>query len=285
MSKRKRWSALGRSPFCWSVLLAVLLHWLVGTIPNPLFFKTAKPKHDKPREDRPIEVVPSESIEKQIVRNPKAPSFPEDNDAPAKYYAENRRRVDKETRAPEVGKFREAVGDDREKGDRRRSGDFTVPENAPDREAGLGSLAPQIGASPDKLEDVEKGTGTMLNTDALQFASFWNRIGDRIYDPWRRYAHDAMDQMQLRKKKIEPNVYVTRLRVILGADGRVAAISVLKSCGIDALDEASKKAFWDSEPFENPPRQMFDRDKVATLEYEFSMHLQTSSFRVLPGVI
>ena len=67
--------------------------------------------------------------------------------------------------------------------------------------------------------------------------------------------------------------------------GKITAIKTLQSSGIPELDEASKKAFWTTEPFPNPPEKMFTKEGTANLVYEFHFQWRTSSFNIVPDLI
>jgi TonB family protein len=87
------------------------------------------------------------------------------------------------------------------------------------------------------------------------------------------------------RKKIEPNLYVTRLRITLDQEGSVHGIQVLNSSGLLELDEAPKKALWETEPFPNPPSQLIESDGFVRLTYEFQFEWKNSVFNIIPWKI
>lgn len=271
----------------WFLCATAITHLVFSRLPAPEWWRIASESKPEKSAQDPIVVEKAEDLERQVVQTSRRDQVPSGSDAAAKYLADSANRVQKETRAPIQDRFREARGGaSAKRGDVSKEGEEPVPgDRPPDGWLGLGDLLPQLGASPDSLKDMEEGADTLLNTDAFAYASFLNRIANDIYDPWRRYASKAADDIARKNGKLEANEYITRLSVQLTPDGYVTAISVKKSSGIPALDEATKRAFWESEPFENPPHQMFGKEEMAVLPYEFHFHVQSSSFRVLPGVI
>lgn len=186
-----------------------------------------------------------------------------------RFGSEFRNRVAEESQSPLHGKFRE--------GGRVEPRD---PEGAlsPD----LSDLTP-FGRNPHVLpKDIPLGPQTLLNTDPVLYASFINRIGEEIYDPWNRYVRGALDLLGYMGRQIESDVYITKLMVVIDKQGSVTAIQTLESCGISELDETPKKAFWDMEPFPNPPEQMFKEENTAKFIYEFHIDLKRSFFNIRP---
>ena len=86
----------------------------------------------------------------------------------------------------------------------------------------------------------------------------------------------------MRGAELSAAVYVTKLTVVLNRNGEVASLRVLKGSGVHELDEAPKQAFWDSEPFPNPPTQMFDDDGLVRFVYEFHFEWKSSGFNIVP---
>ena len=124
-----------------------------------------------------------------------------------------------------------------------------------------------------------------MNTDQFSFASFHNRVKDGIYDPWTRFSYQAIDGIFLKGKKLEPRVYISKLKIVMDRDGAVVSIKTLKSCGVSELDEAAKRAFWITEPFPKPPRQMFGRNEsMHEFIMEFHLQLQNTAFKIIPQI-
>jgi len=227
----------------------------------------------------PIEVEALDpSTEKPIIQSSRLKEEdPAAKDTEAKYGAEHRNRVSKEMQAARKGRFQQGEG---------------APERVPGLEGDEGTPRPKLsdlmayGMSPNDIsKDIEVGNQTILNTDPVKYASFINRIADKIYDSWVYYARDAAKSVYLTGRKIERNTYVTRLQIVIDEEGEVRAIQTLASSGIDELDEAPKRAFWDVEPFTHPPSQMFGKEGLVRFVYEFHFEWKTSSFNIIPPAI
>lgn len=144
----------------------------------------------------------------------------------------------------------------------------------------------EAGASPYLLpDDVPQGSETVLNTDRYLYASFLNRIADSIYQPWVDEIDLARETLESAGKHLEANLYVTKLSVVLNDRGDVVEVQVLKSCGVEAFDEAPKRAFWRAAVFPNPPGAFFTKSDTLRLYYEFHLKLGTKLFEILPWVV
>ena len=233
--------------------------------------------------DRAIEIISPEdlsTLQKPVVKTSqlkeKLPS-----QGTARFAGEFDQRVEHETQSPIKGQFQE--------------GDVFKAKESPEiegegetRKAEEKSLKGYLtfGQSPNLLpKDIPYGNQTVLNTDKVRYASFINRIADEIYQPWVEAAERALQEYALGRRKMEPNIYITRLRVTLNSEGAVTGIQVMDSCGVSELDEAPKKAFWESEPFPNPPNQLFEKDGYVRLTYEFQFEWKSSGFNIIPWKI
>lgn len=200
----------------------------------------------------------------------------------ADYAGEFDQRVEQQTQSPITGAFREGKG--------------ISPEENIDIE-GKGGESPSqrvlalrefmdFGRSPHALsKDIPFGNQTILNTDKVRYASFVNRIADEIYHPWVEAAERVARDYLTGRRKIEANLYITRLRITLDEEGAIQGIQVLDSSGILELDEAPKKAFWEMEPFPNPPDQLVENDGFVRLTYEFQFEWKNSVFNIIPWKI
>lgn len=258
-----------------TILVAVLIHLALGQI-HILYVPASLVRNSMTNE--PIEVDALDlSNAKPIVQSSRTKE--EDSqakDKESKYGAEHRNRVKEEMQAARKGRFQAGQG---------------KPESVPGKD-GEEAGAPTIhdlmayGMSPNEISrDIAIGDQTILNTDPVKYASFINRIADKIYDSWVYYARDAVHSIYLTNRKIEGNVYITRLQIVINREGEVRAIQTLASSGVTELDEAPKRAFWDVEPFNNPPSQLFDKEDLIRFVYEFHFEWKTSSFSIVPPAI
>lgn len=262
----------------WFFLVALLLHLALLQLP---FFHQPLPSladAGKSAKENPIELTPYDpktDPNKPVVQTEEAKEQAPD-DKPARFAGEVRNRVRKETRAERSGRFQQ--------GQRIPTVPFhSGPGEGGAREDKSFSDLLAFPQSPNAVPgDVARGSQTLLNTDPVLYAGFINRVADEIYDAWVSHCSVAVDKVYAGGGKLGANVYITKLTVVLNRDGEVASLRVLKSSGIHELDEAPKQAFWDSEPFPNPPRQMFDDDGLVRFVYEFHFEWRSSGFNIVP---
>lgn len=245
--------------------LAAFLHLLLWRVRVPISWV-----HGESTESTSNEIVLEPWTDpRQIVETSRGVEQEQRDKTAARFGAEFRNRVAEEMQSPLHGKFREGG-----------RGEPRDPEGA--LPPSLSDLTP-FGRNPHVLpKDIPLGPRTLLNTDPVLYASFINRIGEEIYDPWNRYVRGVLDWLGYRGRKIESDVYITKLMVVIDREGSVTAIQTLESCGISELDETPKKAFWDMEPFPNPPEQMFKEENTAKFIYEFHIDLKRSFFNIRP---
>jgi len=278
----------------WFLLLALFLHAGLSRLHLPhgaqtsIFGGKSAPKEKQ----YVIERAPEENKDKPVVETSRARHDESADDQKAKYAGEFRNRVKKETQAQRRGKFSEhTIVQQHHGGEIERGTDNGIGE--PLEKEGRPSPSPADGlamrdlmafaASPNALDkDVDEGDETVLNTDSVLYASFINRISEEIYDPWVAHVHDAVEGYLMVGRKIPPKTYFTRLNVLMDGSGTVTAITVVESSGLPELDEAAKKAFWEREPFRNPPEQMLGKDGLMKLVYGFRFDYRTSFFNVSP---
>lgn len=259
----------------WFFLFALLFHLGLTKIP---LLPPDPPRPNVAESEKPVELTPYDAktdLDLPVVRTEKAEEPAEDDGKPARFAGEFRNRVKEETQAQRKGKFQESTRIP------------TVPFSAGPGEGG--SPGPSFSdllafpQSPNALPgDITKGGRTLLNTEPVMYAGFINRVADEIYDAWVSHAGSAIERIYAGGKRLESTVYVTKITVVLNRDGGVASLKVLKSSGIRELDEAPKKAFWDAEPFPNPPSQMFDDDGLVRFVYEFHYEWRSAGFNIVP---
>lgn len=134
-------------------------------------------------------------------------------------------------------------------------------------------------AANDRLDDVEQGDGTFLNTREFKYAGFFNRVKQRVGENWQ-------PNVLLQRRDPEGKVYAfkdryTVLNVALGPDGRLLRVTVDKSCGVEFLDTEAVAAFERAAPFSNPPPGLVGRDGQVHFTFGFFVEVTGGSpFRV-----
>jgi TonB family protein len=129
-----------------------------------------------------------------------------------------------------------------------------------------------IGGAPnDHLEDAEEGEGTYLNTREFKYASFFNRVKQSVGMHWNPNA-------TLMRRDPTGTTYSGRdrhtlLSVTLDERGRVANISIEKSCGLEFLDMEAVESFKRAQPFPNPPAGLLEDDSKVRFKFGFFMEM------------
>jgi TonB family protein len=125
-----------------------------------------------------------------------------------------------------------------------------------------------------KLDNVEEGDGTYLNTKEWKYASFFNRVKQSVGMHWNPGA-------QLRLRDPTGNIYggrdrYTVLAVTLNDRGQVREIYVEKSCGLDFLDLEAIQSFERAQPFPNPPPGLVQGDSAVHFSFGFFLEMSGS---------
>jgi TonB family protein len=277
----------------WFLGIAILLHLGVTLIAWKSKVLTEPKKVQTASEPIEVERIPNEK-RKTVVQT----SRPEEQDLSdskdAEFAGEFKNRVKKQMQSRLVGPFREG----RVAGNHGKSDSQGAQKVTPDSEVGEGESAEEagpgpkisdlmvLGRSPHSLSDkIDQGDQTVLNTDKVLYASFINRIAEEVYQPWVSHIEDVLKNIHTMGRKIENNTYVTKLNIAMDKRGEVTGIQIISSSGIPALDEAPKKAFWEMEPFPNPPLQLLEEDGYIRLVYEFHFEYKSSGFNIVPMTI
>jgi TonB family protein len=127
------------------------------------------------------------------------------------------------------------------------------------------------GGSVDHLDDVERGEVTALNSKRWKYATFFNRMKRHVAQNWHP------DRVYLRRDP-SGNVYgsrnrITYLQVSLNPEGAITKIHIVKSSGVDFLDEEAVRAFHAAQPFPNPPQGLVDQSS-RMITFEFGFHYE-----------
>jgi TonB family protein len=149
-------------------------------------------------------------------------------------------------------------GDGKPKADLRPSGDALA-------KAGVGTY--------DKLDDIDEGDDTLLNTKRFKYASFFNRVKRAVWENWHADRVYSIRDPDGRIYGIKDRLTV--LKVSLRADGSLANVIIEKPCGVDFLDDEAVSAFKKAQPFPNPPKGLVDEEsKLITFRFGFTLEIQ-----------
>ena len=129
------------------------------------------------------------------------------------------------------------------------------------------------GPAPDKLDGVEEGEGTYLNTREWKYASYFNRIKQAVATQW--HPDSSLSLRDPTGQRFAYKDRITVLVVTLDAVGSLKDVQVQRSSGVDFLDLTAMDAFRKAQPFANPPRGLAnDRGEIG---FNFGFYLEVGS--------
>jgi TonB family protein len=134
------------------------------------------------------------------------------------------------------------------------------------------------GPGPDRLDGVEEGDGTFLNTRSWKYATYFNRIKQAVAAAW-----DPLTPLDARDPDRSMFGYKDRftlLGVTLDDAGRVKSLVVEQTSGADFLDRAALSAFQSAQPFVNPPRGLADGNGEIRFSFGFFLEVGRQGLRV-----
>jgi TonB family protein len=134
------------------------------------------------------------------------------------------------------------------------------------------------GPAPDRLEGIEEGEGTFLNTRSWKYATFFNRIKQQVAAAW-----DPLSPLQARdpdRSMFGNQDRFTLLGVTLDDTGHVKNLVVEQTSGAEFLDRAALSAFKSAQPFVNPPRGIVDANGEIKFSFGFFLEMGRPGMRV-----
>lgn len=116
---------------------------------------------------------------------------------------------------------------------------------------------------------VQPGNQTSLNTARAPFASYLNRIHNRLHDVFAFKFLGSLDHLpadhSLNRRDLK-----THLEIVLSReDGRVVKMGVTRASGATAFDVGALEAVQQASPFGAPPREIVSPDGNVYLHWEF----------------
>jgi hypothetical protein len=125
----------------------------------------------------------------------------------------------------------------------------------------------------DHLADVEEGGETALNAKRWVFATFFNRVKERVRDHWK--PAEEYQRRDPTGKIYGGEDRYTLVKVNLKADGSLDKVAVVHTCGLDFLDDSAVEAFKEAQPFLNPPRKLVEAGH-GFVSFEFGFFFEVS---------
>ena len=123
-------------------------------------------------------------------------------------------------------------------------------------------------------EDYSKGIAesdrTALNTKEYAFYGYFQRIRERLDRAWLPILKENLVKFYRGGRHLASDMeHVTKVMVVLNAEGEITRVKLLSESGTRDLDEAAVKAFNRAGPFPNPPRGMIDPNGEIQVPWEF----------------
>lgn len=203
------------------------------------------------------------------------------------FLARHNQRVDHNTRAARIGAFKnvlkEGVRDTRDlfklakddseeapaqkPANRAKRGPASVPNKSqgetmrfPASVTSEHPLAPGEGfsATDDYLPNAAIGANTLLNAREYKYASFFERIREKLNHQWQTRLRSEMEGLYLQGVRGFSGERLTKLKVILNSEGEIIRIEKEGSAGYLELDRAAVTAFEAAAPFPNPPKDLLE---------------------------
>ena len=127
------------------------------------------------------------------------------------------------------------------------------------------------GPAPDRLDGVEEGEGTFLNTRGWKYASYFNRIKRALASEWD--PSGAMRARDPSGARFGQRDWMTVLSVRLDDAGGLKEVAVQRSSGLEFLDATAVQAFQKAQPFVNPPRGLADERGEIAFTFSFTFEV------------
>lgn len=125
-------------------------------------------------------------------------------------------------------------------------------------------------ATDDYLPHIAIGANTLLNTREYKYASFYERIREKLNHQWKRLVRSEMDQLYLQGVHNIEGERITKLRIHLSENGKVVKIEKYGSAGYRELDRAAVQAFEVAGPFANPPQDLLEGPQnLVSIDWHF----------------
>jgi hypothetical protein len=130
-------------------------------------------------------------------------------------------------------------------------------------------IARAVGSgTQDHLADIDEGGETALNAKRWVYATFFNRVKERVRDHWK--PAEEYQRRDPTGKIYGAEDRYTLLQVSLKADGSLSNVSITHTCGLDFLDDTAVTAFKEAQPFINLPKKLVeDGHGVVTFGFGF----------------
>ena len=273
---------LWRNSLVFFFLLSLLIHsgaWMA------LYFAPKRSFLPK-RETVEVIVLDQSPRQKSVVveqnEKPLNDEIPEDS----KYLSAHNQRVKRETRAQNIGDFKNGGGVGGS-GQRERPASKARSRVARGTLPTLASLVPKFdptgsrenSSSPgdrpvsqtnDYLKEVSPSLETLLNTREFVYYSYYQRIRTQIRQFWEPSIRAKVKKIFAQGRTIaSEHDHVTRVIIVLDREGGLLTVQIVGESGVKDLDDAAIEAFRAAEPFPNPPKGIVEADGTIHISWDF----------------
>lgn len=136
------------------------------------------------------------------------------------------------------------------------------------------------GPSPDRLDGVEEGEGTALNTRGFRYATYIVRVNRAIYSNWDPNAAYQARDPDFRMYPIRDRT--TAFEIVLDSIGNLENVRIVEGSGLDFLDQEIMRAVRRAAPFPNPPTGLLQDGKIRLGVFEYTL-MNRASRTAIPG--
>lgn len=178
-----------------------------------------------------------------------------------------------------------AIGQDQLNRERKADGERRLSKHR-------GSFRPQglerwRSAIENYVATVQPGNQTALNTARAPFASYLNRIHQRLHDSFAFSFLPSLDSLPSSHALNRPDLK-THLEIVLSKeDGRVVRMGVTRASGATAFDVGALEAVDQAAPYGAPPPEIVSPDGNVYLHWEFyrNPHYACSTYFARPYIL
>ena len=198
--------------------------------------------------------------------------------AAARFESEKNQRVEKETKAQELGLSQNKSISSMSpfpqqmkviKSDRGDSPEFAQHVQNTTSTATASKISIELPT------DIQTSDATNLNTDANLYYSFYNRVEELFYVRWEERLNYYWNRLSsdFKANTLSGHVWRTTFEIVLKASGEYESSTILQSCGYPPFDEAAIFAFKNARYFPNVPKAKVEPDGLVRLRYRFSVRV------------
>lgn len=130
----------------------------------------------------------------------------------------------------------------------------------------------------DYLPNVEESDETWLNTASFMYATYYNRIQNKVASRW--------DPVRA-QRRYDPTYAIygyknrhTVIYIVLDDRGELEDARIQRSCGVDFLDQEALAAITKAAPFPNPPDGIVEEDGKIRFPFGFYFEMTRSGLRL-----